>query len=346
MGHCRTNGLSLNVKRRNLTKSQTAIAAAQARDFADSRKVAGKQGRADALAATFEVSARYIQQARAVVDRAPDLADGRLPRRDQTPEGRHRELGLGLLPKHPERRRGELDLDEPGPGLGAESLKPSARCPREPEILVASHEPDELEGVPERDVREVVGVDERGGQVAGRESLREPTMFGPGDAHRTDVRTASGFTVEVAEHPLDELAVLADAGQRELEVAFAIERRQRGGVGLDQDLRHGLEIEGLDVQLVPVLGKVSHRERDRHGGSNRLAARRPGESDARPRDPRRPLHLSVPADRVALRKCPRDAQTSGGVASKGSPSTRSAIYLPSSPDSVPFRTRRRPTWPK
>ena len=58
--------MSLNVKRRNLTKAQTAIAAAQAaRDFSHSNR---------RVAEMFDVSTNYVNQAKALVDRDPPAA--------------------------------------------------------------------------------------------------------------------------------------------------------------------------------------------------------------------------------------------------------------------------------
>ena len=83
--------VSLNVKRRNLTKSQTAIAAAQVWDGANF----GPGKRADHLAEMFGTSAGYIKNARALLDRAPDLADavkaGTMPLADAYEELRGRE---------------------------------------------------------------------------------------------------------------------------------------------------------------------------------------------------------------------------------------------------------------
>lgn len=64
--------VSLNVKRRNLTASQRAVAAAEAGvnlDTGTSRE-SRKQ-----LARLFDVSVGYIANARALVTRAPDLAE-------------------------------------------------------------------------------------------------------------------------------------------------------------------------------------------------------------------------------------------------------------------------------
>lgn len=63
--------VSLNVKRRNLTAAQRAIAAAEAWD-----QVAVKNDRRrDVLAVMFDVSTGYVQQARALVERDPAGAE-------------------------------------------------------------------------------------------------------------------------------------------------------------------------------------------------------------------------------------------------------------------------------
>lgn len=67
--------VSLNVKRRNLTKGQRAIAAAEAWDLmGKNTPKRAEVNRKELLASTFGVSAKYVQQARALVERAPDLA--------------------------------------------------------------------------------------------------------------------------------------------------------------------------------------------------------------------------------------------------------------------------------
>jgi len=83
--------VSLNVKRRNLTAGQRAISAAEAWGLAieegkapatnaERAESAGKNARAipsprDHFAKLFDVSSKYVQQARALVGHAPDLAD-------------------------------------------------------------------------------------------------------------------------------------------------------------------------------------------------------------------------------------------------------------------------------
>lgn len=62
--------VSLNVKRRNLSASQRAIAAAEAWELV-SPKNGGKQGRAGALSDLFGIAHGYVQQARAL---DPELA--------------------------------------------------------------------------------------------------------------------------------------------------------------------------------------------------------------------------------------------------------------------------------
>jgi hypothetical protein len=64
--------VSLNVKRRNLTAGQKAVAAAEAWDMG-SLKV-GK-GRAAALAELFGASKAYVEQARALLERDPPAAE-------------------------------------------------------------------------------------------------------------------------------------------------------------------------------------------------------------------------------------------------------------------------------
>lgn len=63
--------VSLNVKRRNLSKSQTAIAAAEAWD-----QVGAKNGtkRRDVLADLFGTGREYVQRARSLIERDPDAA--------------------------------------------------------------------------------------------------------------------------------------------------------------------------------------------------------------------------------------------------------------------------------
>jgi hypothetical protein len=64
--------VSLNVKRRNLTAGQRAIAAAKAWDMVG--KVPTEAKRRDVLAAMFGVNEKYVQQARALVHHVPDVA--------------------------------------------------------------------------------------------------------------------------------------------------------------------------------------------------------------------------------------------------------------------------------
>lgn len=68
--------VSLNVKRRNLTSGQRAIAAAEAWGLIanSGTKQRDAKDRHATLAAQFGVSKTYVQQARALVERAPDLA--------------------------------------------------------------------------------------------------------------------------------------------------------------------------------------------------------------------------------------------------------------------------------
>jgi ParB-like chromosome segregation protein Spo0J len=68
--------VSLNVKRRNMTAGQRAVSAAEAWDLVPKRgqstHVSGRTH--EHLAAMFGVSAKYVQQARQLVEHAPDLA--------------------------------------------------------------------------------------------------------------------------------------------------------------------------------------------------------------------------------------------------------------------------------
>ena len=73
--------VSANVKRRQLTSGQQAMAAAEAWDQAEFPKHLGKQGRAGHLAQLFGISHTYVQQARKLLQQAPDLADS-VKRRD------------------------------------------------------------------------------------------------------------------------------------------------------------------------------------------------------------------------------------------------------------------------
>lgn len=68
-----TVAISLNVKRRNLTKGQTAIAAADGWDMPAAK--VRSSNRAKVLAAIFHISPRYVEHARALVQRDRAGAD-------------------------------------------------------------------------------------------------------------------------------------------------------------------------------------------------------------------------------------------------------------------------------
>jgi ParB-like chromosome segregation protein Spo0J len=66
--------VSLNVKRRNMTSGQKAVSAAEAWDMVGDKFVPKGAKRKEVLGQMFGVSPSYVQQARALVERAPDLA--------------------------------------------------------------------------------------------------------------------------------------------------------------------------------------------------------------------------------------------------------------------------------
>ncbi len=100
--------------------------------------------------------------------------------------------GVRRLPELTEGGGGELQLGEPGAGLGAEPLEPAAGGAGVARVAGFGHQPAELEGIGEGDVGEVAGEDQGGGQVPDGERLPESAVVGAVGAHRTHVRTSQG----------------------------------------------------------------------------------------------------------------------------------------------------------